>query len=78
MDPESACPGSTSHIEHIFSAIFNLSFLEEVFVSFMIQISFILFIIEIFLNIAMETKLVNLVPLNGRNYATWYNAKWHK
>ena len=39
--------------------------------SFMIQISFILLIIEIFLNIAIETKLINLVPLIGTNYATW-------
>ena len=36
MGPESASPGSASHVEHIFSAIFNLSFSEEVFVSFMI------------------------------------------
>ena len=54
-----------------FSAIFNLLFLKEVFVSFMILTSFILLIIEIFLNTVMETKLVNLVPLNGTNYATW-------
>ena len=37
----------------------------------MILTSFILLIIEIFLNTVMETKLVNLVPLNGTNYATW-------
>ena len=36
VTPESVTPESASHVEHIFSAIFNLSLSEEVFVSFMI------------------------------------------